>query len=119
MAVGDVLGDGAGEDDAVLRDNADLPPQGTEGDGLNVQSVDADSAGLRGVEAREQGEQGGFAAAVAADNGDGLALGDGEIDTAQGGGGGVGIGKRQVLEANLRLQGAELGQDDFCEFCPG
>ena len=76
-AVADVFADAGGKDDRFLGDDADLPAQRIEGSAAEVDAVDQD-ASLGGiVKAREQGEEGGLARAVAADDGDALALGDG------------------------------------------
>ena len=60
ISVGDVLGDGAGENDAVLGDDADLVAEGTEGGRADVEAIDGDAAALGVVEAREEWRAGLF-----------------------------------------------------------
>ena len=61
LAVGDVLPDGGAEEDRVLEDDPDLPPQGLELVVLYVHPVDTDGALLGLVEAQDQADERGFA----------------------------------------------------------
>ena len=56
---------------------------------------------LRIVKAGQQGQQRGFAAAVAADDGDALALGDGQADITRAGALAPAIGEGDVFKADL------------------
>ena len=84
-SVADVVRDGAGEEDAVLHDNADLPAERLDvvgGDGL---VVDEDVARAGIVEAGEEGDDGAFAGAAGADQGDHFARLDGKADVVEDG----------------------------------
>lgn len=54
IAIGDVVSDGAGEQDRVLRHDADLPPKVVQLDLANICSVDRDAALIDIVEAADQ-----------------------------------------------------------------
>ena len=79
-AEGDVFADGSGEEGRLLEDDADLAAQGLQGGAADVDAVDQDAAGGRVVEAREQVDDGGFAGAGGAEQGDHLAGLDVEVD---------------------------------------
>ena len=108
QAVGDVVGDRAGEDHAVLRDDADLPAEAAQRRVADVDAVDHDAAELRVEEAREQREQRRLARAVAADDGDALPLRDGERDVLDGGLLRVRVGEGDVFEGDVALDRREL-----------
>ncbi len=82
-AVGDIGPDRVGEQEAVLHDQADRGAQRVAGHVGDVVPADADRAGLRVVEARQQHGQGGLAGAGRADHGDRLARLDAERKAAQ------------------------------------
>ena len=82
-AQADVAGDGAGEQERVLQDDAEAAAQIGEVHVLDIDAVDSDGAFLHVVEAHEQRDDGGFAGAGVADEGDGFAGLDGEADVAQ------------------------------------
>ena len=63
-AVADVLGDGAGEEEGFLRNDAHLAVQGFLGDGAHVDAVDDDCAFGDFVKAGDQVGDGGFAGPV-------------------------------------------------------
>ena len=72
-AVADIVHDGAGEDEGVLLHDAHLPPQGAEGDALEVVAVNAHGPFRYVIEAGEQVHDGAFAGAGGTHQGDGLA----------------------------------------------
>ena len=82
-AVGDVLADGAGEEEDVLLDDADLAAEGGEGHVADIDAVDRDAAAVELVEARQEGGDRRLAGAGGADEGDGLAGADVEVDVRQ------------------------------------
>ena len=109
MAVGDVLGDRAGEDHRVLCDDADLLSQAAERRVADVDAVDHDAALLRIVEAREQREQRRLARAVAADDRDAICpLGTVRLTSSTAGCVRVRVGERDVLETDLALDRREV-----------
>ena len=82
-AEADVFGDGAGEEEWVLQDDAEAAAEGGEVLVADVDAVDEDLAVLDVVEAHHEGDDGGFAGAGVADDGGGFAGGDGEGDAAE------------------------------------
>jgi len=68
-AVGDVLRDGALKEPGVLEHHADAPPQLPPGQGGDVLPVYGDGAAVQLVEAHQQVDQGGLAAAGGAHDG--------------------------------------------------
>ena len=68
FAVADVLRDGAGEEDRLLRHEADLRAQLLLRHLAHVHAVHQDAAAVDVVEARNQVDQGGLARAGAADD---------------------------------------------------
>ena len=83
LAVGDVVKDGAGEEENILLHDADFAAQRTAGDLADVLSVDADAALGDFVKTRNQMTEGGFAAAGRSDDGDHLALREGHRDVGE------------------------------------
>lgn len=103
--VAEVIGDGAGEEEGGLGDDADLVAIVGEVEGADILAVDEDVAVLEFVEAGEEAADAAFAGAGMADEGDGLAGGDGEGEVGEDGFA-VGVAKADVLE----LDGAgEIG----------
>lgn len=84
--VGDVGPDRVGEEEAVLRYEADGGAQRLQGQVAHVVAADADGAAGRVVEPGHQERDGGLAAAGRADDGDGLAGADGEGEAVEDGG---------------------------------
>ncbi len=82
-AEADVVGDGAGEEEWVLQDDAEAAAEGGEVLVADVDAIDEDLAVLDVVEAHHQRGDGGLAGAGVADDGGGLAGGDGEGDAAE------------------------------------
>ena len=83
LAEGDVLGDGAGEEEALLRNDAELAAQRRLRDVVQVEAVDRDAAVRRLVEAREQLRDRRLARARVADERDRRAGGHVEVDPVQ------------------------------------
>ena len=82
-AVGDVLADGAGEEDRVLQDDRDLVAQPGCRAVADVAAVDGDGALCGVVEAGDEGRQGRLPGAAGAGQREALAGGDGEADVVQ------------------------------------
>ena len=78
---------------------------------LDVDAIDQDAALLWIVETREQREQRGFAAAIAADDRDAPAFGNNQINIPQRRRCGVRISKSEIFEANLALKRGEFFSD--------
>ncbi len=95
--IGDVVGDRVVEQERILRDQSDLLAQGSQVGHAQIHAIDHDGAVIGIVEARQEAEQRGFAAAVLADQGDGLAVVDGQVDAGEDRMAGR-IGKADVLE---------------------
>ena len=108
-AVADVLGDGAGEEDVVLHDDSDLAADGLDVVGGDGFVVDEDFAGGGIVEAGEEGDDGAFAGAAGADEGDHFAGLDGEVDVVEGGLADA-VAEGDVAELDLALDGGEFGE---------
>ena len=83
LAEGDVLAHAAGEEEALLRDDPELAAERGLGDVAEVEPVDRDPAVRRVVEAREQLRDRRLARAGVADERDGRARGDVEVDPVQ------------------------------------
>ena len=83
-AVADVVDKGAAEKKDVLGNDGERGAEALEGDGGELLAIDADAAGIDIVVAEEEGENGRFARSARADEGEGLARGDGEGDAAEG-----------------------------------
>ena len=81
-AEGDVLADGRGEEERVLRDHADLTAQRCECHLAHVDTVDRHRARLDVVEARHERRQGGLARAGVPDQRDDPACLELEVDRA-------------------------------------
>ena len=77
------MGDGAGEEEGVLQDDAEAAAEGGEVLVADVDAVDEDLAGLDVVEAHHEGGDGGFAGAGVAYDGGGFVGVDGEGDVAE------------------------------------
>ena len=104
---GDVLEDGSVEEDGVLEDVADLVAKRLDSVVAHVFAVDQDAAGVGVVEARNQADDGRFAAARGADDADELAGLDVEGDVGEDGGLGV-VAEGHVAEFDLALEGLGL-----------
>ncbi len=75
-AVANVFHRIGGENDGVLRHDADGIAQGMQIEIFDVDAIEFDAALLRIVKAQQQLEQGSFAGAGRADHGDGLTRAD-------------------------------------------
>ena len=80
-AEGDVGGDGVGEEEGFLEDQADGAAEVVELEGAGVVAVDEEVAGGGVVKAGDEGEEGGFAGTGSAEDGDDFAGlgGEGEV----------------------------------------
>src|SRR5438270_1001926 len=83
--VGDVLGDGGGEEDGVLLDDRELTPEVGEAKLAQVGPVDLDMSGGRVIEPREQADARGLARAGRAHDAEPSAGFDGERDVVKDG----------------------------------
>ncbi len=83
QAVADIFGDGAGEEEGHLGDDADLAVEGGLGDGANVDVVDEDGAFGDFVETGDEVGDGGFTGAGGTDDGDDFGGLDDHIDAIQ------------------------------------
>lgn len=81
--VGDVGGDGSGEEVGALHHHADAAAQLLGRQGLGVLAVEANGSAGGLIEAVEQAQEGAFAGAAGSDDGEGFAAGDGEADVAE------------------------------------
>ena len=91
--VGDVVGDGAVEEEDVLLDDAEESAVGLDVDGAEVGAVEGDAAGGGVVEAGDEVAEGGLAGPAGANEGDGLAGQGFEVDVLEDplvGAGGIG-----------------------------
>ncbi len=107
-AVGDVFADGGGEQQGVLQDDADVVAQRFLGERADVVAVERDAACAGIVEARDEGKQGAFAGARVADEGDGFAGVEPEIDVAKNGVRVV-VAEGDVFEDDLPARLAQRG----------
>ncbi len=82
-AEADVVGDGAGEEEGILKDDAEALAERGEVLLADVDAIDEHLAVLDVVEAHHEGGDGGLAGAGVADDGGGLAGFDGEGDAAE------------------------------------
>src|SRR5690606_36949070 len=82
-AEGDVLPDGAAEQEDILLDDADLSPQRGERHVTDIDAIDRDAAAGDVVEARQQRRDRGLAGTGRTDEGDRLARPDFEVDVPQ------------------------------------
>lgn len=80
---GEVAADGVGEEEAVLRDDADGRPQLRQQVAPDVVPADEDAGGGRVEQARDEAHQGRLARAGAAEDAEGAALGNLEGDVLQ------------------------------------
>ena len=80
---GNILGDGALEQLHVLRQIADVRPQFEFIPGEHIGTVETDLARSGGPDADNQAGQGGLAGSTGTDDGQRLALGEGEGDAFQ------------------------------------
>ena len=76
VAVGDVVGDGVLEQDGFLGNDADLSAEAADAQVADVVAVDRDRPLVHVPEPGQQVHERGLAAAVGADQGDGLAVAD-------------------------------------------
>ena len=79
-SVEDVIPDTGVEQVNILLHDADVPPEGFQGEFPDIGAVDGDGAGLRAVEIGDQVADGGLAAAAGAHQGEGAAGGDVQIN---------------------------------------
>ena len=93
-----VVEDGAVEQFAVLHDAAATFPPLAEGYGVDVHPAYQNFAESRFVEAEQQFEQGGFAAAAIADNGGNFSFRNDEVDVFQYEGGMRGVLEGKVVD---------------------
>src|SRR5690606_26458415 len=105
----DVLGGGEAVAHEILEDDADMGMDVVRGHVAEVDAVDADTALVRIVEAGKELDDGGLAGAVLADQRQGLAGGDGEIEAADRPGLGVGVAEADILEAHALADGLREG----------
>ncbi|GJC95043.1 hypothetical protein ColKHC_03869 [Colletotrichum higginsianum] len=113
LAVGaedDVLPDGALVERGLLADEGDEGAVLVDVEGADLLAVDEDGAGEGVVEALEEGDGGGLAAAGGADEGDVLARADDEVEAAQDGLLGAGrVAEVDVAELEGAVDGVEAG----------
>ncbi len=86
-AEADIFGEGGVEQHGHLRDDGDALAQGVLVERSQVRAGERHAAGDRVVEARDERDEGGFAGAAGADEGDGLARGDAQGQILERGGG--------------------------------
>ena len=79
----DVVDDRAGEQEGLLGHHRELLAQRSRGHLAQVEAVDAHRSGARVVEARQQLDDGRLAGPGRADQGDGGARSDGEVDVVE------------------------------------
>ncbi len=118
-AEADVVGDGAGEEEGVLQDDAEAAAKPGEVLFADVDAVDQDAAALDVVEAHHQAGDGGLAGAGVADDGGGLVGFDDEADAAEypfdvGEGAEIFVG-RAGDACELRLVERLIGEPDVAE----
>ena len=82
-AEGDVLADGVGEEEGLLRDEADVVAESATREVADGLTVDEDGSGSGVVEARDQADERGFAGAGGADDGEAGASGDAQVDVVE------------------------------------
>jgi hypothetical protein len=97
-AEGEVVGDGSGEEVGGLEDKADAAAQVAGGEGVDVGAVEEDAAGGGLVEAVEEAEEGAFAGAGGAHDGEDFVGGDGEGEGVDDGAAGDDAGEGLGLE---------------------
>lgn len=104
FAVGDVLADGAVEEEYVLADEADCASQGGVAEIGEGEAVEGDLAREGIVEPEEEADDGGFSGAGGADDGVGFAGGDVHRNALEDGGA-RDVAEADVLEFNFALDG--------------
>ena len=109
-AEGDVVVEGVVEEDGFLVDVADEGAQAVDGDVLHVLAVDEQPAFGNVVVARHEVHQRGLARAGLPHQGDGLALGHGEVDVLQHGAS-LDVAEADAAELDLVFK-ARQGQGD-------
>ena len=82
-SVTDIITNCAGKQRVVLQNIPELPPQQVGLQALQLHAAQADGTAVGGIDALQKLHQGGFAAAVVADDGGNLALGNGEAEILQ------------------------------------
>ena len=97
-----VVPDGAGKQHGALRHNADHLAQLGKTVLLHGMAKQINAAAGAVIKAGNQVDQGGFAAARAADHADGLAVLGGKADVRQAGGTGTVVGKAHMVKCNGR-----------------
>lgn len=112
FAVGDVLADGAMEEEDILADEADRAAQGGVAEVGEGEAVEGDLPGNGIVEPEEEADDGGFSGAGGADNGVGFAGGDVHRNAFEDGGA-FDVAECDVLEVDFALDG---GGEEFLTF---
>ncbi len=102
-AEGDVVGDGVGEEEGFLWDEADVFAEVGEGVVADGAVVEEERVGGGVVEAGDEGYEGGFAGAGGAYDGEGGAGGDIEGDVVEDFGAAGGVGEREVAEVDVAV----------------
>ena len=109
LAVADVVTYVAGEDERVLQHHAHLPAQRFKRHVAHVVAINGHRTFRHVVEPGQQAHDGGLAGAGRADQGDGLARGDVEVDQVQDVTAVVLVPEHDVVEIDLALNGGQLG----------
>ena len=105
----DVVANGAGEEEALLRNDSELAPKRRLRDVAQVDAVDRDPSFERIVEAGEELRDRRLPGAGVADEGDGRPGGDVEVDPVQHLGS-RGVAEANALEADVTLDPVELAR---------
>ena len=84
-SVADVLGNGGIEEDGLLGDNPHLGPQPAEVEVTKISSVESQFPRGRVVESLQEGDNGALPAPTGANQGQGLAGGDGDSEPIENG----------------------------------
>ena len=102
-SVGDVVPDGVVEEQGVLQDDADVPPQGFLLELPQIASIQPDRTLSGIVKAHQQSHQRGFTRAAGPDNSDGLPWFDVKVDALQYRAVGLLIMEMHIVEYNFPL----------------
>ena len=105
---GDVVTDGIGEEEGLLGHEADVAAEGLEGEGADGAVVDEDGAGDGVLKAGDEVNEGGFAGAGGAYDGEAAAGGDAEVDVVKDDRT-VGVGEGQVAKFDFACDGVCRG----------
>lgn len=112
FAVGDVLADGAVEEEDILADKADCAAQGGVAEICEGEAIESDLAGKGIVEPEEEADNGGFSGAGGADDGMGFAGGNVHRNAFEDGGA-RDVAEGDVLEVDFAL---DRGGEGFLTF---